>query len=204
MKTMLKLFPAATAILALALSITSLLSQPDNKRVELDHAVVMRRNQLEHELGWLKPENVSQAAELNRRIQSFVTWKTEWEEFAAAYRAYGALANKGTRLSADLSDDRLTSIARKKELQFKAVITQAIKPPTPDSQVILDANEVIQLAKLLIEIGWEEDVNLAGLLDERARHEEVQSPEQAAELRKLSGVLEMQDATELAAPRGPD
>lgn len=174
------------AIIALALSLVGLFTQTQAKHVELDHALAMRRNQLEQHLAWIEPHEINHAAELHRSIETFKKWQHDWQEFTAAYRAYGALTSEIRRGEADVFDNLQTSLARRKELELKTIATQSIKPPTPESQVILTAEEVIQLATTLIDTGWAKDINLAALLEERASWEEARDPGGAATLRELA------------------
>lgn len=173
------------AITALAVSLVGLLAQPDAEYIETDRALNMRRDQLEQQLNWIEPAELIHARELQRNITSFIKWKREWTEFIAAYRAYGALTKEIRRGEADVFDNLQTSYARKKEHQLKAVATQAIKPPAPDTQVVLNAVEVIQLAQILIEIEGANDIQLATLLEERANWEETRNTQGAKDLRKL-------------------
>lgn len=173
------------ATAALFLSLASLFARPEAKHMELEDALVTRREQLDQQLHWIEPTKITNAWELKHAINSLAKWKREWNEFIAAYRAHGALTSEIRRGEADVFDNLRTSYARKKEQRLKAVATQATKPPTPDSQVILDADEVIQLARLLIDIAWADDIGLATLLEERANWEEPRNTQGAKDLRKL-------------------
>lgn len=183
--TILQLAISLVALVALALSLAAFFTRPEANYIELDDAIGNRHSQLEKEFDWIEPEEETNGRLLIWNIKKFTKWKNEWQEFAQAYRAYGALTSEIRRGEADVFDTLKTSRARKKELEFKAVATQAIKPPTAQSQIILSVDEVIQLSHTLIEVGWAKDIELAELLEERAKHEQPANPENAKQLRKV-------------------
>lgn len=189
MKIPAKLLPIITlvaALAALAFSLAAFFTRPNARYLELDNVIEARRSQLEQEFSWLEPEDQTQVKWLIWSIKKFIKWKSERQEFAQAYRAYGALTSEIRRAEADVFDAAQTMRDRKRELEYKAVAAQAIKPPAPNSQIITSVDEVIQLAHTLNEIGWDKDVNLAALLEERAKHEETANPDDARKLRELS------------------
>lgn len=173
-----------SALTALVLSLAGLMYRP-SRYVELREAAHTRRHQLEQQLNSFKPKDTTSITWLVFDIKMFDEWKDAWRKFLQAYRAYGALTDETTRYDADMYDRLLTPRVRKTELELKTVAVEAFKPPTLNSQIITSVDEVIQLAHTLIEVGWDKDVKLSELLEERANWEQPRDPENAKQLRKV-------------------
>ncbi|GIK52151.1 MAG: hypothetical protein BroJett014_11240 [Planctomycetota bacterium] len=186
--SIIRFFSGATPLVALAALVIGVIAHfrptPTEQDV-LQNRIANLQNLFEQRLEHVQPETIHNPIWLNTSIKNYVEWERNWHRFATAYQNFGDLTD-GPYNYAPHYVSHVNSMARRKKLQLQNIAAQAIKPPTPTSQIISSVDEVIQLAHTLNEIGWDKDVNLAALLEERAKHEETANPDDARKLRELS------------------
>ncbi|MBE7492931.1 MAG: hypothetical protein HS108_14415 [Planctomycetes bacterium] len=151
-------------------------------KVELDRAIADRRAYFDELYRVTNPEHIRNGDDLCRATRLFARWEREWNDHVQALKYTTALAGHAVVGLAHKDTNRPTREGKERKRQLQNLAAQAIKPPTPDSKIVLTTDEVIQLATTLIDAGWAKDINLAILLDERASLDETRNPNSAKEI----------------------
>lgn len=182
--TLLLVFIALALAAAALVSSLTVLDQPD-PRIELGRAVADRRAYLDELYRVTNPEHIRNGDDLCRTTKLFTLWEREWSDHVQALNYSTALAGHIMVGLAHKDTDHPTREGKERKHQLQALVIEAINPPTPESQVILNTEEVITLAQVLIDAGWAQDIDLDKLIEKRAKTEESRSTEDASKIREF-------------------